>query len=68
MSLQVAVDHENLVAAGVRAGSLSHLLMMLFYVLLKDPLDKKIQSFMQPKAEHTESCLCIIMLRVSHVQ
>lgn len=42
VSLQVAVDHENLVAAGVRAGPLFHLLVMLFYVLLKEK--KKIQS------------------------
>lgn len=35
VSLQVAVDHENLVAAWVRAGPLSHLLVMLFDVLLK---------------------------------
>lgn len=35
VSLQVAVDHENLVAARMRAGSLSHLLMMLLDVLLK---------------------------------
>lgn len=33
--LQVAVDHENLVAARMRAGSLSHLLVMLLDVLLK---------------------------------
>ena len=35
MSLQVAVDHEHLVAAWMRTRSLSHLLMMLFDVLLK---------------------------------
>lgn len=34
MSLQVAVNHENLVAAWMRAGSLSHLLVMLLDVLL----------------------------------
>ena len=35
VSLQVAVDHEHLVAARMRAGSLPHLLVMLFDVLLK---------------------------------
>lgn len=34
MSLQVAVDHEDLVASWVRAGPLSHFLMMLLDVLL----------------------------------
>lgn len=33
--LQVAVDHEDLVAAGMGAGSLPHLLVMLLDVLLK---------------------------------
>lgn len=37
VSLQIAVDHENLVAAGMGAGPLSHLLMMLLDVLLKNP-------------------------------
>ncbi len=41
MSLQVAVNHENLVAARMRTGSLSHLLMMLLDVLLKNPPNKK---------------------------
>lgn len=35
--LQVAIDHKNLVAAWMRAGSLSHLLMMLLDVLLEPP-------------------------------
>lgn len=39
MALQVAVYHEDLVAARVRAGSLSHLLVMLFDVLLKRPME-----------------------------
>ena len=35
VALQVAVDHEHLVAAGVRAGPLPHLLVMLLHVLLR---------------------------------
>lgn len=35
MPLQVAVDHENLVAARVRARSLPHLLVMFLDVFLK---------------------------------
>lgn len=34
VALQVAVDHEHLVAAGMRAGSLLHLLVVLLDVLL----------------------------------
>lgn len=49
VSLQVAVDHENLVAARMRAGSLSHFFVMLLDVLLKTQL------FIQSKAEHTET-------------
>lgn len=41
VSLQVAVDHENLVAAWVRAGPLSHLLVMLFDVLLKKNMPRR---------------------------
>ncbi len=33
--LQVTVNHEDLVAAGMRTWSLSHILMMLLDVLLK---------------------------------
>lgn len=35
VSLQVSVDHEDLVAAGMWAGSLPHLLVMLLYVFLQ---------------------------------
>ena len=35
VSLKVAVDHEDLVAARVRAGPLPHLLMVLLDVLLQ---------------------------------
>ena len=35
VSLKVAVDHEDLVAARVGAGALPHLLMVLFDVLLQ---------------------------------
>lgn len=35
MALQVAVDHEHLVAARVGAGPLTNLLVMLLYVLLQ---------------------------------
>lgn len=35
MSLQVTVNHEDLVAARMRAGSLSHLFMVLLDVLLQ---------------------------------
>lgn len=38
VSLQVAVDGENLVAAWVGTGPLSHLLMVLFNVLLPIPV------------------------------
>ena len=36
MALQVAVDHEHLVAAGVRAGPLPDLLVVLLDVLLQE--------------------------------
>lgn len=55
MSLQVAVDHENLVAAWVRAGSLFHLLVMLFYVLLKEPLGKKIHLYSKGEQKRNQS-------------
>lgn len=51
MPLQVAVDHENLVAARVRARSLPHLLVMFLDVFLKSqqtgtqPLSVKDNSF-----------------------
>lgn len=35
MALQVPINHEHLVAPGVRAGPLPNLLMMLLYVFLK---------------------------------
>lgn len=50
VSLQVAVDHENLVAAWVRAGPLSHLLVMLFDVLLKKKHAKKKNSHLYWRA------------------
>lgn len=54
VSLQVAVDHENLVAAWMRAGSLSHLLVMLLDVLLKtQPRRKTVTYTLKEK-------LCII--------
>lgn len=45
VSLQVAVDHEDLVAAGMRAGPLSHLLVMLLDVLLRK--QSRIRKFIQ---------------------
>lgn len=36
VTLQVAVNHEHLVASRVGAGPLSDLLMVLLYVLLQD--------------------------------
>lgn len=36
VALQVAVDHEHLVAAGVRAGPLPDLLVVLLDVLLRE--------------------------------
>lgn len=38
VSLQVAVDGKNLVAAWVGARPLSHLFMMFFHVLLQKPM------------------------------
>lgn len=40
MSLQVTVNHEDLVAAWMRAGSLSHLFMVLLDVLLQTKSEK----------------------------
>lgn len=40
VSLQVAVDHENLVAAGMGTGSFPHVLVMLLDVFLKKPCHK----------------------------
>lgn len=41
VSLQVAVDHEDLVTARMRAGSLPHVLMMLLNVFLNRHKKKK---------------------------
>lgn len=44
VSLQVSVDHEDLVAAGMWTGSLPHLLVMLLYVFLQRDTFSEISS------------------------
>lgn len=51
VALQVAVDHEDLVAAGMRARPLPHLLVMLFDVLLQNPEDDN-QLFVPSQSNH----------------
>lgn len=41
VSLQVAVDHKHFVASGMGAGSLPHVLVMLFNVLLEKTFGKE---------------------------
>lgn len=63
MSLQVTVNHEDLVAAWMRAGSLSHLFMVLLDVLLQTNQKKTLtvkdgrrRKFIQDLSFFTHSC------------
>lgn len=69
VSLQVAVDHENLVAAWMRAGSLSHLLVMLLDVLLKtQPRRKTVTYTLEEKLRiiHSKWEQCTITKQSDH--